>query len=95
MAWQTINPKGELPPARNAHTMNSYKKYLILFGGHNGIKHLNDLWTFEINNNTWTKLELNSDKPVGLRGHTANLIDDNIYIFAGYDGHCRYTYSFS
>jgi len=50
---------------------------------------------FDTMNINWNKLSLNSDKPVGLRGHTANLIDDNIYIFAGYDGHCRFDIYYS
>ena len=37
MAWENITPVGKIPPARNAHTMNSYKNTLILFGGHNGV----------------------------------------------------------
>jgi hypothetical protein len=84
--WSTINIKGQIPEARNAHTMITRGTELILFGGHTGAKHLSDLWIFDTEDLTWTEIKTSGTQPNGLRGHSANLIGHKMFIFGGYDG---------
>ena len=77
---------GTAPIARDAHTMVASKSSLYLFGGHDGVNHLNDLHEFNTLNNTWTEIKYEDKLPNGLRGHSANCIGNNLYIFGGYDG---------
>jgi Uncharacterized protein conserved in bacteria len=80
----TVNSNS--PEPRNAHTMTTRGNQLILFGGHNGSKHLNDLWIFDIQEKIWTEIKTNGPPPKGLRGHTTNIIGNKLFVFGGYDG---------
>lgn len=66
--------------------MTSFNTKLILFGGHSGTTHLQDLLIFDTDELSWSEVAILGSPPKGLRGHTANLIGQNIYIFGGYDG---------
>ena len=81
--------KGNSPIARDAHAMVSNKDVLYLFGGHDGIRHLNDLHQFDTLTSTWTEIKYKDKLPNGLRGHSANCIGSSLYIFGGYDGEMR------
>jgi len=63
--------------------MNNCGTKLILFGGHSGTLHLSDIHIFDTINLAWMEVEITGVPPKGLRGHTANLIGTNIYIFGG------------
>lgn len=62
------------------------KHCLYLFGGHDGVKHLNDLHEFNTATNAWAEIRYDDKLPNGLRGHSANCIGNSLYIFGGYDG---------
>ena len=50
---------------------------IIVFGGVNDIKTLNELWTFRTNTNTWSQIE-NEESPILPRkGHSAVLFSNN------------------
>jgi N-acetylneuraminic acid mutarotase len=66
--------------------MVASKQSLFLFGGHDGVNHLNDLHEFNTVTNAWTEIKYEDRLPNGIRGHSANCIGNNLYIFGGYDG---------
>lgn len=85
--WTQLKEYFGTPPiARDAHTMVASKSCLYLFGGHDGVNHLNDLHEFNTIQNTWTEIKYEDKLPNGLRGHSANCIGNSLYIFGGYDG---------
>jgi hypothetical protein len=48
ISWtQLKDVKGTPPIARDAHAMVTSKTLLYLFGGHDGVRHLNDLHRFD------------------------------------------------
>jgi len=48
ISWMQLKDvKGNPPIARDAHAMVTSKSYLYLFGGHDGVRHLNDLHKFD------------------------------------------------
>jgi leucine-zipper-like transcriptional regulator 1 len=102
MTWLKPNISDTLPMSRNAHTISVIGTKLYLFGGHSGMiikneseitgnKHLTDLHIFDSQTLTWTEFSTIGTPPKGLRGHTANLIGDKIYLFGGYDGRGRFS----
>ena len=86
MTWISPPVSGQIPQARNAHTMTIVGNNLYLFGGHSGNRHLRDLHIFDTETLTWSEPQVYGSPPKGLRGHTANLIGNKIYLFGGYDG---------
>mmetsp|Transcript_28647 Transcript_28647/g.28289 ORF Transcript_28647/g.28289 Transcript_28647/m.28289 type:complete len:255 (+) Transcript_28647:353-1117(+) len=89
MTWLQPYIEGQIPMARNAHTMTAVGTKLFLFGGHSGNKHLKDLHILDTEIMTWQEPDIFGSPPKGLRGHTANLIGTKIYLFGGYDGRGR------
>lgn len=89
--WMQLKEYFGIPPiARDAHTMVTSKHCLYLFGGHDGVNHLNDLHEFNTLTNTWTDIKYEDKLPNGLRGHSANCIGQNLYIFGGHDGKSKF-----
>ncbi|EPS30445.1 hypothetical protein POX_b02546 [Penicillium oxalicum] len=76
-------PEGEIPPARTNHTLVSHNDKLYLFGGTNGVKWFNDVWTFDPRANTWTELDCVGFIPTPREGHAAALVNDVMYVFGG------------
>jgi len=64
--WTNLNPSGDLPPARNGHSMvyDSATGKVILFGGF-GIDIHNDTWAYDPTANTWTNLKPTGELPSG------------------------------
>lgn len=89
MTWIQPSVSGQIPMARNAHTMTVVGTKLFLFGGHSGNKHLKDLHVFDTETFEWSEPGICGNPPKGLRGHTASLIGNKLYLFGGYDGRGR------
>jgi len=70
---------------------------LLAFGGKsNGYR--NDLWAFNIEHQTWHKIEPKGKLPDPRYGHTATLLGNRMYIFGGYDNNasaCNDLWEFS
>ncbi|KIJ41980.1 hypothetical protein M422DRAFT_60410 [Sphaerobolus stellatus SS14] len=83
-------PNAKVPIPRRAHTTWLYKGKIYMFGGGNGEKALNDVWTLDVTvpyeEMRWEEVKVEGDKP-GPRGyHTANLVRDVVVIIGGSDG---------
>ncbi|KAI0632818.1 galactose oxidase [Trametes polyzona] len=83
------------PPPRRAHTSVLYKNKLWVFGGGNGSRALNDLWTLDLSggldNLRWEAVEThaygpNGKKPSPRGYHTSNLIGNIMVVVGGSDG---------
>jgi len=64
--WEKVAASGG-PSARSGHRMVVYKHFLIVFGGfHDNLrdcKYYNDLYSFDLNNRVWKKLETIGSEP--------------------------------
>jgi hypothetical protein len=94
--WYQSSAAG--PSPRDGHSMVAYGGMLVLFGGfyHNvssgsyvdcskptdGCAWYNDLWTYTVATNKWTKLSI-SGAPSPRQGHSAVVIGDRMIIFGG------------
>jgi len=64
--WEKVTASGG-PSARSGHRMVVHKKYLLVFGGfHDNLrdcKYFNDLYSFDLESRTWTKLVTMGSEP--------------------------------
>ncbi|KAJ5703449.1 hypothetical protein N7493_011838 [Penicillium malachiteum] len=76
-------PEGRIPPARTNHTIVTQNECLYLFGGTNGVKWFNDVWTYDPNAATWTEIDCVGFIPTPREGHASALVGDVMYVFGG------------
>lgn len=76
-------PEGQIPPARTNHTIVSFNDKLYLFGGTNGVKWFNDVWSYDPRANAWTEMDCVGFIPTPREGHAAALVNDVMYVFGG------------
>jgi len=85
-----IDPFGEIPEPRSAHTAIVYKDFMYVFGGWNGRDTLKDLWCFSFENCTWRYIpaigeyENKINVPSYLRRHNAICYNNSMFIFGGF-----------
>ena len=63
--WMIIPTVGPNPGKRYGHSLNFISPYVVLFGGNNGNRRLNDVWIFSISVTpfSWSKLDFKDDIP--------------------------------
>jgi len=87
-SWEEIEVSGERPGYLQDHSMVEYEDKLYVFGGE--ISFCNDqempLWIFNIEARTWQRGSTFSGAkaPKSLRGHSATVYKDSMFIFGGY-----------
>ena len=82
--WSTINVKGTTPKARYRTSAVVYRNKMLVFGGHDGAKHLNDFYEFNFDNLVWTLLQTNNKPPPSPRdSHIAVIHGSNMFLFGG------------
>lgn len=70
--WRELRPAGTLPAARWGHTLvfDAGRRRLLLFGGQ-ASGFFNDLWAYEIDRGSWTRLGAAEEGPSRRYGHSA------------------------
>lgn len=63
----------DCPMIKN-HTATLYKKMLYIFGGYDGKKNHNMLYTFDLETKEWKMPKVFGIEPPGRNGHTATLV---------------------
>lgn len=86
--WEQIKASGG-PSSRSGHRMTLSQKKLFVFGGfHESVrdyKYFNDVYTFDLENRKWSKIEAKSNPPSPRSGcQIAPLSDGGILIYGGY-----------
>ncbi|KAF1983888.1 hypothetical protein K402DRAFT_158382 [Aulographum hederae CBS 113979] len=88
--WQILIPNGRdggnggpMPPPRTNHSTITWMDKLYLFGGTDGTRWFNDVWTYDPRTNQWEELDCIGYIPAPREGHAAALVDDTMYIFGG------------
>ena len=89
-AWTNLEPRGDLPSARNRQAMayDSRARGVILFGGLYGTARLDDTWTYDLEANTWRECRPSGESPSARFGHAMayEAAGDRVILFGGYDG---------
>ncbi|KAJ6255183.1 kelch repeat domain [Anaeramoeba flamelloides] len=83
--WSIVkNNKKNLPCARFGHSMSIIDDIIYLFGGTNGKMRFDDLHLYLISDNVWkNNPETYGDPPTKRSGHSASVIENQIWIFGG------------
>lgn len=70
-------------PKRSKHTLVAYGNLLYVFGGDNGKQMLNDLITYDCQNNSWSRAlnSSNSSSPTPRYHHTACVYNQSMFVF--------------
>lgn len=82
------------PRANTAACVHNNKIYV--YGGHGGASYAriayNDLYTFDLDTNTWDKIEYDekSNSPDPRGGHTMFAIDKYLYVYGGWNNEAQY-----
>ncbi|MFC1609839.1 kelch repeat-containing protein [Myxococcota bacterium] len=90
--WTNVTPAGIKPMARAMPSLayDSGRAKVVLFGGSDGVSHLQDTWEWDGSTGTWTDVTPVGDKP---SARTAPMAYDSargkVVLFGGWDGACR------
>jgi len=96
--WSSVPVKGVVPKARYRTSAVAYKNWMLVVGGHDGAKHLNDFYQLNFDTSEWCLVEIaNQAPPPSSRdSHSAVISGDSMYLFGGSTGSARNDlYSFS
>ncbi|KAJ6230492.1 kelch repeat domain [Anaeramoeba flamelloides] len=83
--WSIVKKnENNLPCARFGHSMSIIDDSIYLFGGTNGKMRFDDLHLYLISDNIWkNNPETYGDPPTKRSGHSASVIENQIWIFGG------------
>lgn len=82
--WRRVDAKG--PGARRDHSLSADEDTAVayLFGGRSGGEALDELWMFDAEIASWSRIEARGPRP--RFGHNAAIIDRRLLVFGGQGG---------
>uniref|UniRef100_A0A0G4HCC5 BTB domain-containing protein n=1 Tax=Chromera velia CCMP2878 TaxID=1169474 RepID=A0A0G4HCC5_9ALVE len=81
-----------LPRARYRTSASCWRDRMLVFGGHDGQRHLDDFWEFNLSSRVWTQIVYDSSggsPPMARDSHAAVVLGDSLYLFGGSTGIAR------
>ena len=85
--WRAVSPRGDLPPARNSHTMVTCDGVMIVFGGWDGQTFFDDVHLLHSHGTTWSTVSAASwqdVRPCARMGHSASMYRSSMFVFGGF-----------
>ncbi|QDZ23299.1 hypothetical protein HOP50_10g58370 [Chloropicon primus] len=88
-AWTLINQQGAVPSPRSGHSCVLVEdRYILLFGGYNGDKHLSDMYMLDTDSMQWEQKSLPLGHPLGRSAHQMSLVGGTrVYMTFGWSPH--------
>ena len=86
------------PKPRYRTTATIFGDKMLVFGGHDGARQLNDFYAWSFTNETWTEIETIGSPPSARDSHVAVAYKSSLFIFGGSTGNARsdfYEYKFN
>ncbi|KAL6062754.1 SAM domain (Sterile alpha motif) domain containing protein [Balamuthia mandrillaris] len=83
LTWSKPITTGIAPGPRAGHTVEAVDTKLYLFGGGNGVRYLNDLYTLDAETMSWSQAYVAGTSPAARSRHTMTLV-------AGLDGTAKF-----
>lgn len=84
--WNSVPAVGRRPRPRYRATCVVYKNCMILYGGHDGTRHLSDTFTFDFDTLTWNALLTDGTQPIPRDSHVSVIHGNSMYVFGGSSG---------
>lgn len=89
--WSPVNAAGRRPRARYRATCvlfspPSSSPLLILYGGHDGTRHMNDTHVFDIETRIWSALVTEGTPPTPRDSHVSLVHGSSMFVFGGSTG---------
>ena len=56
---------------------------MVRFGGTDGESFFNEMWCYDLHENSWELITASGHTPPGRAGHAACIVDDCIYVTGG------------
>ncbi|KAJ1730274.1 hypothetical protein LPJ61_003102, partial [Coemansia biformis] len=72
-----------VPAPRAGHSCSVYPGSIYVFGGMNGERCFNDLWTYDLELRRWAMVTPHGATPPARYGHASAVVDDCIFIMGG------------
>lgn len=84
MAWSKVATTGEKPGPRDSHSAVLVGHKMIVFGGTNGFKKVNDTHILDLETKEWVRPICEGTPPPPRESHTTTFVDDErLVIFGG------------
>jgi N-acetylneuraminic acid mutarotase len=85
LTWTTPLVKNTPPPGRRSNTLWSYAGRVFMFGGYESknSRHFSDLYRFDPQERTWTKLKPAGQNPAARRRQCSVMVGNRLFLFGG------------
>lgn len=85
--WTEMPCLGTPPSPRYFHSCCLYGNKMYLYGGYSGNERLADMYAYDFESNHWSEVDCtNGDAPSGRSSLVAQVHENCLYIFGGYNG---------
>jgi len=85
--WTEMPCRGNPPSPRYFHSCCLYGNKMYLYGGYSGSERLSDMFAYDFETNHWSEVDCSSgDFPSGRSSLVAQVFENCLYIFGGYNG---------
>ena len=85
--WMEMPCRGNSPSPRYFHSCCLYSNKMYLYGGYSGSERLADMYAYDFETNHWSEVDCQSgDCPSGRSSLVAQVYENSLYIFGGYNG---------
>lgn len=85
--WTEMPCLGTPPSPRYFHSCCLYGNRMYLYGGYSGNERLADMYAYDFDTNRWSQVDCTGgDAPSGRSSLVAQVYDNSIYVFGGYNG---------
>lgn len=85
--WTQMPSFGNPPSPRYFHSCCLYGNKMYVYGGYSGNERLADMFAYDFETNHWSEVDCtNGDAPSGRSSLVAQVFDNFMYIFGGYNG---------
>lgn len=85
--WTELPCKGVAPSPRYFHSCCIHGNKLYTYGGYNGSDRLADMLAYDFETNHWSEVDCtNGERPSGRSSLVAQVYENSLYIFGGYNG---------
>jgi N-acetylneuraminic acid mutarotase len=81
--WNLIQTSGDFISGRCGHSTVSNGKEMFLFGGYDGKNYLDQLFVYNFESKTWTKMDKTLNQPKSRQTSTLNLHNNSLILFGG------------